>query len=338
MAWTLPNTFTSTSGIVRWTSFGPTSPSASKKSPIPIVFNHGTPFSSFVWRDIARALATTNTVYLWDMPGYGASEMRYTPRSANPAGREGDEEENEQDVSLFAQGRIFADLLKHWGLNNNNNNPSSPNPNPNDADLPLVVAHDFGGAVALRAHLLHNAHYRALLLFDPVAVAPWGSPFFQLVRENAAVFERLPASLHGALVREYISSAAAGELKGEVVEGLVAPWLRVDGEGRGVGQQAFYRQIRMAEERATGEVEGLYGRLRGGMRVGVCWGREDGWIPVERGRGFVGLLNGGGKAEGERVELRVLEGAGHLVQEDVPGQVVGAILEFLGGVEIPGST
>ncbi|KAK2810955.1 hypothetical protein FQN50_002546 [Emmonsiellopsis sp. PD_5] len=330
MAWTLPNTFTSTSGIVRWTSFGPTSPSPSKKPPIPIVFNHGTPFSSFVWRDIARALATTNTVYLWDMPGYGASEMRYTPRSGDPAGREGKEGEEEQDVSLFAQGRIFADLLKHWGLNN----PStSPNPNDADGSLPLVVAHDFGGAVALRAHLLHNARYRALLLFDPVAVSPWGSPFFKLVRDNAGVFERLPPSLHGALVREYISSATATGLKREVVEGLVGPWLRVDGEGRGVGQQAFYRQIRMAEERATGEVEGLYGGLAGGMRVGVCWGGEDGWIPVERGREFVGLLNGGVEGEG-KVQLRVLEGAGHLVQEDVPGQVVGAILGFLRGVEM----
>ncbi|MFE4625053.1 hypothetical protein [Streptomyces mirabilis] len=63
---------------------------------------------------------------------------------------------------------------------------------------PLVVAHDFGGAVVLRAHLLHGARYRALALVDPVAPAPWGSPFFRLVGEHADVFERLPPALHGA--------------------------------------------------------------------------------------------------------------------------------------------
>ena len=149
------------------------------------------------------------------MPGYGASE-----KSAG------------QDVSLADQGRVFTELLAHWGL-----------------DQPLVVAHDFGGAVSLRAHLLHGARYRALALVDPVAPAPWGSPFFRLVGENSAIFEQLPPALHQALVRAYVSSAGGPGLHPAVLDRLVEPWL---GDP---GQAAFYRQIAQADQLHTDEVQ-----------------------------------------------------------------------------------
>ena len=41
----------------------------------PLVLLHGTPWSSELWRPVARVLARTHTVYLWDMPGYGQSSM-----------------------------------------------------------------------------------------------------------------------------------------------------------------------------------------------------------------------------------------------------------------------
>ena len=65
----------------------------------PLVMIHGTPFSSYVWRSIARELARSHTVHLYDLVGYGQSEKR-----------EG------QDVSLARQGRLLAALLGHWGL------------------------------------------------------------------------------------------------------------------------------------------------------------------------------------------------------------------------------
>ena len=39
----------------------------------PVVFCHGTPWSSALWRPFADALSRDFTVYLWDMPGYGLS-------------------------------------------------------------------------------------------------------------------------------------------------------------------------------------------------------------------------------------------------------------------------
>jgi pimeloyl-ACP methyl ester carboxylesterase len=111
--WTLEQIYRWTDGDVRWDRFG--------DGP-PLVLLHGTPFSSYVWRNIAPVLARRRTVYVWDMLGYGASEKR--------AG---------QDVSLAAQTRLFAALLDHWEL-----------------DRPEVVAHDFGGLVSLRALLLER--------------------------------------------------------------------------------------------------------------------------------------------------------------------------------------
>ncbi|MEW2317680.1 alpha/beta fold hydrolase [Streptomyces bauhiniae] len=270
--WHLPETFRSTSGVVRWAALGDVGRD-------PVVLLHGTPFSSYVWRAVARALSRHHQVFVWDMPGYGASEQY--------AG---------QDVSLAAQGGVFTELLTHWGL-----------------EEPLVVAHDFGGAVSLRAHLLHGARYRALALVDPVALAPWGSPFFRLVGEHPEVFEQLPPALHRALVREYIGSASSPGLHPAVLDRLTAPWL---GD---LGQPAFYRQIAQADQRHTDEVQDRYGEI--GIPTLVCWGEDDAWIPVAKGRELAARIPG--------ARLEPIAGSGHLVQEDAPAELTAALADFL---------
>lgn len=270
--WQLAETFRSTSGDVRWGSLG-------QPGQDPVVLLHGTPFSSYVWRAVARALARRYQVFVWDMPGYGASE-----KSAG------------QDVSLAAQGRVFTELLAHWEL-----------------EEPLVVAHDFGGAVSLRALLLHGARYRALALVDPVALAPWGSPFFRLVGEHSEVFEQLPPALHHALVREYVSSASSPGLHPAVLDRLVGPWL---GD---LGQAAFYRQIAQADQLYTDEVQDRYGEI--GIPTLVCWGLDDAWIPPERGQALAALI--------PDAQWEPIAHAGHLVQEDAPAELTAVLLDFL---------
>lgn len=271
--WQLGETYDSASGTVRWDSLG-------QPGRDPVVLLHGTPFSSCVWRDIAQALARDHQVFVWDMPGYGASEMA--------AG---------QDVSLAAQGKVFTELLDHWGL-----------------DEPAVVAHDFGGCVALRAHLLHGVRYRALALVDAVALAPWGSPFFRLVGDHAEVFEQLPPALHRALVREYVSSASEPGLHPDVLDRLVQPWLGAP------GQAAFYRQIAQADQRYTDEIQDRYDEIAAPALV--CWGLDDTWIPVEKGRELADRIPG--------ARFEPISGAGHLVQEDAPAALTAALIAFLG--------
>ncbi|MEU8846709.1 alpha/beta hydrolase [Streptomyces sp. NPDC048564] len=268
----LTETFRSTSGEIRWGSLG-------QPGQDPVVLLHGTPFSSYVWRAVARALSRRHQVFVWDMPGYGESQM-----SAD------------QDVSLATQGRVFTELLAHWKL-----------------DEPLVVAHDFGGAVSLRAHLLHGARYRALALVDPVALAPWGSPFFRLVGEHSDVFDQLPPALHRALVREYVGSASSPGLHPAVLDRLTRPWL---GD---VGQPAFYRQIAQADQRYTDEVQERYGEI--GFPTLVCWGEDDTWIPLAKGHELAARIPG--------ARLEPIAGAGHLVQEDAPAELTAVLMAFL---------
>jgi pimeloyl-ACP methyl ester carboxylesterase len=245
----------------------------------PVVFCHGTPWSSALWARIADAVSADHTVYLWDMLGYGGSTMA-----------------DGQDVSLAAQGAHFADLLGHWELVE-----------------PHVVAHDYGGAVALRAHLLHGARYRSLALVDVVALAPWGSEFFRLVGAHAAVFAQLPPPLHEALVRAYITGAAHRPLRAADLDTLTAPWL---GDR---GQAAFYRQIAQADQRYTDEIEPRYPTLD--LPVQVVWGTEDTWIPVDRAHRLAALIPG--------ARLDLVPDAGHLIQLDAPEHLTAVLARWL---------
>lgn len=270
--WQLDRDFPSSSGTIRWAALGP-------EGAPPVVLVHGTPFSSYVWRGTARALAREHRVHVWDLAGYGTSEQS-----------------DGQDVSLAAQARVLTELLAHWGL-----------------ERPAVVAHDFGGCVALRAHLLHGARYERLALVDPVALAPWGSPAYRLLGAHAEVFAQLPPALHEALVREYVSSAGHRGLHPAVLDRLVAPWCTDR------GRPAFYRQIEQNDQRFTDEIQDRYGELA--LPVLICWGTEDTWIPVAKAHELAGLVPG--------AELRLIEGAGHLVQEDAPAELTAEISRFL---------
>jgi pimeloyl-ACP methyl ester carboxylesterase len=210
--WALGMEYVSTHGRVRWDVFG---------GGPPLVLVHGTPFSSYVWRKVVPALTEANTVYAFDLPGYGSSEMS-----------EG------QDVSLAAQGRVLSELLDHWGL-----------------DKPAVVGHDFGGAITLRAHLLEGRDFRAIALIDAVALSPWGSPFYRLVQDHVGVFRRIPAYMHEAMVAAYVRDATYVPMDDATLKSYIEPWLGAE------GQEAFYRQISQNDPRYTDEVQPLYARI-----------------------------------------------------------------------------
>jgi pimeloyl-ACP methyl ester carboxylesterase len=244
----------------------------------PLVLLHGTPWSSALWRDTAEALAHRFTVYRWDMPGYGAS-------SKDPA----------HPVDLGVQGELFADLLGTWGL-----------------DRPHVIAHDFGGAVALRARLLHGARYASLCLVDVVALSPWGSPFFTLVQRYAEAFAQLPPAVHRGALEAYVRGASHRGLREDDLAVLVDPWTGP------TGQAAFYRQIAQADERYTDEVEPRYGEVD--EPTHLVWGAQDTWIPTDRAHRLQGLIPG--------ATLQLIEGAGHLIQLDAPALLVAELVRW----------
>lgn len=249
----------------------------------PLVLIHGTPFSSQVWRRIVPYLTPHRSVYFYDLLGYGQSEKKL-----------------DQDVSLGVQNRLLVALFREWDLHR-----------------PDLVAHDFGGATALRGYFLNGLRFATLTIFDAVALAPWGSPFVQHVRKHEAAFSGMPDYMHRALLAAYLQTSTYSALSEEAIEIYSAPWVGA------TGQPAFYRQIAQMDQKYTDEVEHLYRPLD--CPVHVLWGLEDDWIPSEKGDALANLIS-------ERC-CTYVEGAGHLIQEDLPEAIVAAILNQIGTKE-----
>lgn len=243
----------------------------------PLVMIHGTPFSSQVWRNIVPHIKDKWTVYFFDLVGYGQSEMHA-----------------EKDVSLGVQNHVLAALLEEWGL-----------------DRPHVLAHDFGGATALRGYFLNGLRYSSLTIFDAVALAPWGSPFVQHVRQHEEAFSGMPDYMHRALLRTYLQTAAYQTLSEEALDIYAAPWI---GD---IGQPAFYRQIAQMDQAFTDEAQVLYQQMECPVRV--LWGEEDQWIPIEKGHELAALISD--------APCEIVVNSGHLVQEDCPEAIVAIMLK-----------
>ncbi|MEJ2638896.1 MAG: alpha/beta hydrolase [Desulfosarcinaceae bacterium] len=244
----------------------------------PLVAVHGTPWSSFNLRHLIESLSTAFTVYYYDLLGYGQSDKT--------AG----------DVSLGIQNQVLDRLLDHWGL-----------------EKACILGHDFGGTTVLRTHLINQRDFEKMVLIDPVALSPWGSPFFRHVRQHEAVFAGVPDYIHEALVRAYVKTAAFRPLDEITLGRIVRPWT-VPG-----GKAAFYRQMAQADSSYTDAVQPLYAQIK--RPVLILWGREDAWIPSEQGERLQEMIPGS--------SLHLIRDAGHLIIEERPDQLVKRMLSFL---------
>jgi pimeloyl-ACP methyl ester carboxylesterase len=239
---------------------------------------HGTPWSSFNLRHLVGAISRDFTVYYYDLIGYGQSDR-------SPG-----------DVALGIQNRLLDDLLDHWGLEN-----------------PAIVGHGFGGTTALRTHLVSGRDFDKIVLIDPVAVSPWGSPFFQHVQAHEAAYAAVPDCIHEAIARAYVKTATFRPLDDAIPDMIVRPWTEPHGKA------AFYRQIAQADSAYADEIQHLYAQIS--RPVLILWGREDAWIPPEQGEVLHDMVPGS--------SLRIIPDAGHLVIEEQPDKLIGEICPFL---------
>jgi len=267
--WHLRRTFVSDQGRVAWDVMGDGEP---------LVLIHGTPFSSYIWRDVAPLLAPYFRVHLWDLAGYGESEMN-----------EG------HDVSLPAQSRILGQLLDEWNL-----------------DAPMVVGHDFGGAIALLAMLTEDRAFTRLVLADAVALRPWGTGFFQLAQQHSDILRQLPLPVHKGLVKGYIQWAAHHTLDEPTIERLAAPWSSEQ------GRDALYRQIIQNGPHLTDEVQDRYSDIS--IPTLIIWGEHDAWLPVDQAHQLHQIVPDS--------QLCIVADAGHLVPLDAPKQLADEVIRF----------
>ena len=242
-----------------------------------VVLVHGTPWSSFNLRHLIEALSKDFTVYYYDFVGYGQSDK------------------SSGDVSLGIQNHLLDRLIDHWGIEN-----------------PYILGHDFGGTTVLRTHLINGRDFRKIVLIDPVAISPWGSPFFQHVNAHEAAFAGVPGYIHEAIVRAYVKTAAFKPIVDETLDMIVRPWTEPDGKA------AFYRQIAQASSCFTDEIQPLYGKIS--KPVLILWGQKDTWIPLEKGEALHKMIPGS--------IFHVISDAGHLVIEEQPDRLNEKIRPF----------
>lgn len=161
----------------------------------PVVFLHGIPTNSFLWRDVIGPIEEERRVIAPDMVGYGNSSMH-----------------DGFDRSLRAQEVAIEGLLDALGI-----------------DDVTLVGHDLGGGVFLR-YAAHNTDVvDQLVLSNSVAYDSWpiktitdlGLP--ETARETSV--EELQGMLDG-LMRDTLYGEGASE---EFLDGMKAPWASADG-------------------------------------------------------------------------------------------------------------
>lgn len=245
----------------------------------PLVLIHGTPSSSYLWRNVVEQLKGDFTIYLHDFLGYGSSEQQPN-----------------QNVSIALQTQIMVELLDFWNLEN-----------------PNIAGHDFGGAVALRSHLQEGRTFQKMVLIDAVAIAPWCTPFSQLVKDNLHVFQAIPEYVYNAMLAAHLRSAINKEMSDLDLEFYMKPW-----RGR-EGQAAYFRAVAEYDDKYTLEVEPQYKDID--IPVLVMWGEKDVWLPIETGRKLSEII--------PNAQFQTIPNAGHFSPEDKPVFVATHIDEFL---------
>ena len=243
-----------------------------------IVIVHGTPWSSFNLRHLITGLSNEYKIYYYDLLGYGQSDK------------------SDSDVSLGMQNKVLAALIDFWEL-----------------DKPIAIGHDFGGTTVLRTHLLNNRSYEKLVVIDPVAISPWGSPFFNHVNKYEDAFSGMPDYIHEAIVETYIKTAAHNNLSQETINGITAPW-----KGK-IGKAAFYRQIAQANSKYTDEIQDKYNTIE--IPTLILWGEEDKWIPLAKGITLNKMIPGS--------LLKTISNSGHLVIEEKYKELITEIRDFI---------
>ncbi|RWO33974.1 MAG: alpha/beta fold hydrolase, partial [Mesorhizobium sp.] len=115
------------------------------------------------------------------------------------------------------------------------------------------------------------------------------------------------------VVEAYIKGAIVNDIAPGDFEKLVEPWLAEEGRG------SFYRQFAQADEKYTAEVEPAFGDIR--CPVKIIWGKDDPWIPLERGQALHALI--------PQASFETLPGVGHLPQLEAPDLVLERLNAFL---------
>lgn len=209
----------------------------------PIVFIHGTPSSSLIWRHMTPRLVSAGfKVHVFDCLGYGLSERPWDP---------------EVDTSISGQVPILEALLEHWGLKKFH-----------------LVAHDIGGATAQRFAIQSPQFIRSLTMIDVVSFDSYPSARTkQQMLDGLENLMKISDRDHRAHFRDWLLSTV--QHKQTLIDSSLDTYL--DYISGPVGQPSlFLHQVRHYDSKHTMQVASRYHEL-GNLPVKLIWGRDDAW-------------------------------------------------------------
>lgn len=212
-----------------------------------MVLVHGTPSYSYIWRNVAPAVAAAgHRAITYDLLGYGASER--------PADR---------DTSVTAQARLLPRLLDALGV-----------------ERCTLVGHDIGGAVAQIAALRHPERVDRLMLIDTVSYDSWPSATWrEIIDRHLGAYAAMPEREFLEMLRRQLDMTVAGPggMDAEVMDAYLAPH-------RGpLGRASFFEhQVRHYDSAHTERLTPLLGGLA--MPTRILWGGDDRWQPLSYAR------------------------------------------------------
>lgn len=213
----------------------------------PVVLIHGTPSSSYIWRNVVPDLVAAGyKVHLFDLLGFGVSERPW---------------DQSVDTSVSGQVPVLEALLSHWGL-----------------DRPHIVAHDIGGAVAQRFCVFNPHKARSLTLIDTVSFDSWPSKRTnEQMKAGLDALIKKPDAEHRAYFRDWILSTVHD--KDRIRAGSLDAF--VDLISGPVGQGSFFQhQVSHYDPKHTAELDDRLAEL-GNLPVQIIWGENDAWQVVD---------------------------------------------------------
>lgn len=255
----------------------------------PVVFLHGFPTHSYLWRHVLHELG--DEVHAWapDLLGLGDTEV-------SPY----------EDFTAPMQAELLLDWMDRLGI-----------------ERAALVAHDMGGAVAQQIVANHPERVSHLALVDTVAYDGWPSPLMQSVMRVARTPGLDTVAYALDLPRRVAHSTRLGFARAlwdparidvDVIEEYLRPITTVEGRERA------RRFLLAADNRFT--LEALPGlRAYDGPAL-VVWGADDVFLSPSWGLRLVDDLQGA-----ERLEL--LPFCGHLVPEERPVELAGLLRALL---------
>lgn len=212
-----------------------------------LVFLHGTPSHSFLWRNVVPPLeADGHTVLAHDLLGFGASERPV-----------------ERDTSVTAQARLLAALLDRVGITRC-----------------TLVAHDIGGAIAQIFATRHPDRVDRLMLIDTVSYDSWPSATWRaIIRDHRDSHVGMPQREFEDMLGRQLAMTVADRtrMSGDILDAYLAPYRTP------LGRASFFEhQVRHYDSGPTQRVAPLLETLP--MPTRILWGELDRWQPLAYGQ------------------------------------------------------